>query len=72
MGALDKAIFWVEHVLRNGGQHLRTAGDKLHWIQLYLLDVLLCIFLFYSFWIFMAVWCYKKIHLRQREKLKYN
>ncbi|KAB0795432.1 hypothetical protein PPYR_12271 [Photinus pyralis] len=39
---LDKAVFWVEYVIRhNGAPHLRTAALNLHWYQYLLLDVAL-------------------------------
>lgn len=38
---IESAVFWVEHVLRNkGAEHFRNAGQNLHWIQLYLLDII--------------------------------
>ncbi|KAB0801395.1 hypothetical protein PPYR_05749 [Photinus pyralis] len=37
---LDKAIFWIEYVLRhNGAHHLKTAALNLRWYQYLLLDV---------------------------------
>jgi glucuronosyltransferase len=37
---LDRAVFWTEYVLRHkGAPHLRCAGARLPWYQLYLLDV---------------------------------
>ncbi|KAF2898584.1 hypothetical protein ILUMI_07591 [Ignelater luminosus] len=38
---LDKAVFWVEYVLRhNGAFHLQTGAVKLEWYQYFLLDVI--------------------------------
>ncbi|KPJ00048.1 Ecdysteroid UDP-glucosyltransferase [Papilio xuthus] len=35
---LDRAVWWIEHVLRHGGaQHLRTTSANLSWSQYYLL-----------------------------------
>lgn len=51
---MDKAVFWIEHVIRHGGApHLRTAANDLYWFQYCLLDViavfsLLLAFVFYS------------------------
>ncbi|KAK4876034.1 hypothetical protein RN001_012456 [Aquatica leii] len=40
MKPLDKAMFWIEYVLRhNGAPHLRTNALDLHWWQLLSLDV---------------------------------
>ncbi|KAF5304918.1 hypothetical protein FQR65_LT00802 [Abscondita terminalis] len=36
---LQKAVFWVEYVLRHdGAHHLKTGAFKLHWMQLYSVD----------------------------------
>lgn len=44
---LDKAIYWIEYVIRHkGAHHLKTAGDQLNWIQFLSIDVivvLLCL-----------------------------
>ncbi|KAF5270901.1 hypothetical protein FQR65_LT17759 [Abscondita terminalis] len=38
---LQKAVFWVEYVLRHdGAHHLKTGALKLHWMQLYSVDTL--------------------------------
>lgn len=50
---MDKAVFWIEYVIRHeGAPHLRTAANDLYWFQYYLLDViavfsLLLTFVFY-------------------------
>ncbi|KAF4519855.1 UDP-glycosyltransferase-13 [Ephemera danica] len=37
---LDRAVFWIEYVLRHeGAHHLRPAATHLAWYQLYLIDV---------------------------------
>lgn len=41
MSALDKAIYWVEYVLRHkGAYHLRPGSLDLKWYQNWLLDVI--------------------------------
>lgn len=41
MKALDKAVYWVEYVIRHkGAHHLRTAAVELEWYQYYSLDVI--------------------------------
>lgn len=41
MSALDKAVYWVEYVIRHkGAYHLRSAAVDLKWYQYYLLDVI--------------------------------
>lgn len=38
---LDRAVFWVEHIIRQkGGQHLRSAVVELSLAQYLLLDVI--------------------------------
>ena len=37
---IDKAVFWVEHVLKHGAEHLRPSSTYLSWYQLLLLDVI--------------------------------
>ncbi|XP_046736275.1 UDP-glucosyltransferase 2-like [Diprion similis] len=36
---LDTAIFWIEYILKNGGDALRSPAVKLSWWQLVLLDI---------------------------------
>ena len=37
--AKERAIFWIEHVLKFGGEHLRAHVFELNFIQYYLIDV---------------------------------
>ena len=37
----EQASFWVNHVLRFGGSHLKPPGIGLKWYQMFMLDVLL-------------------------------
>ncbi|XP_015369013.1 PREDICTED: UDP-glucuronosyltransferase 2C1-like isoform X2 [Diuraphis noxia] len=38
---IDKAVFWIEFVVRHGGApHLRTVANQLYWFQYYMLDVI--------------------------------
>ena len=40
MPAKDRAVYWVEHVLRHGGtKHLQSNAKKMPLYQVYLLDV---------------------------------
>ncbi|KAB0793748.1 hypothetical protein PPYR_13368 [Photinus pyralis] len=42
MKPLDKAMYWIEYVLRhNGAPHLRTSALNLRWFQVLCLDVVL-------------------------------
>lgn len=41
MSAIDKAVYWVEYVIRHkGAPHLRTVAVELTWYQYLLLDVI--------------------------------
>lgn len=38
---VDRAVFWVEYVIRhNGANHLRLPGEDLNFFQYFLLDVI--------------------------------
>lgn len=40
MATLDKAVYWVEYVIRHrGAHHLRSAAVDLTWYQYFSLDV---------------------------------
>jgi len=46
MKPLDKAVYWIEYVIRhNGAHHLKTAGNQLNWIQFLSIDVMLVLLL---------------------------
>ena len=36
---LDTAVFWVEHVLKFGGKHLRSHMLDMPWYELYMIDI---------------------------------
>ncbi|CAH1738734.1 unnamed protein product [Aphis gossypii] len=38
---MDKAVFWIEFVIRHkGAPHLRTTANQVYWFQYYMLDVI--------------------------------
>ncbi|XP_077978887.1 UDP-glucuronosyltransferase 2C1-like [Glandiceps talaboti] len=41
----DTAAFWIEHVIKHGGQHLRSQAGNLNFVQYYLIDVMLFLIL---------------------------
>ncbi|XP_068992607.1 UDP-glucosyltransferase 2-like [Neodiprion pinetum] len=41
MSPLDEAVFWIEYIIRNGGEPLRSSALHLYWFQYYLIDVIL-------------------------------
>ena len=40
MNARQTAAFWIEHVLKFGGEHLKPSCMKLTWIQYFCLDTI--------------------------------
>ncbi|KAF2900271.1 hypothetical protein ILUMI_05915, partial [Ignelater luminosus] len=69
---MDKAIFWIEYVLRHqGATHLRSAALNLTWYQYYLLDVIA----FVVFIIILGLYCsrllfYYLFRSNKKQKLK--
>ncbi|XP_046427724.1 UDP-glucosyltransferase 2-like isoform X1 [Neodiprion fabricii] len=41
LSPLDEAVFWIEYIIRNGGEPLRSSALHLYWFQYYLIDVIL-------------------------------
>ncbi|CAL7940607.1 unnamed protein product [Xylocopa violacea] len=39
MNPLDEAVYWIEYVLRNGPDSLKSRGVNLSWFQFYQIDV---------------------------------
>ncbi|XP_046482540.1 UDP-glucosyltransferase 2-like [Neodiprion pinetum] len=39
LSPLAEAIYWIEYVIRNGGEPLKSSGRHLYWFQYYLIDV---------------------------------
>lgn len=53
---LERAVFWVEYVLRHGGaEHLRIAARDMSFIQLYFLDFWLLLVFCISVTVFLLV-----------------
>ncbi|XP_070574672.1 UDP-glucuronosyltransferase 2C1-like [Ptychodera flava] len=40
MPPVDTAVFWIEHVIKHGGQHLRAEAVNLNFVQYFSLDVM--------------------------------
>ena len=60
--SIDRATWYIEHVIRNEGtKHLRNSIKSLSWIQYLMIDVLLGV-IFFSFVIICAVvYAFKKM-----------
>ncbi len=58
--AIDKAVWYVEHVINsNGSNHLQTAATKLSFLQIYLIDQILFALTFTFLIIFLLSKCIK-------------
>ncbi|XP_071806950.1 UDP-glucuronosyltransferase 2C1-like [Asterias amurensis] len=74
----DKAAFWVAHVTKFGGGHLRPRSADITWVQYYLIDVyaFLGAILFAVMWLFFLVLrCYVRFVIRYcttPQKVKQN
>lgn len=56
---MDKAVFWIEYVIRHkGAPHLRTAANGLYWFQYYLLDVTAAILIAIVLVLYLNCKCY--------------
>lgn len=76
---LDRAIFWVEHVIKfKGAPYIQSVGSKLQWYQYYLLDVIgtivitLTIILYVIFWLLRTVIRSLKSQYKIKVKTKTN
>lgn len=59
MPIMDKAVFWIEYVIRHkGAPHLRTTANDLYWFQYYLLDVTTAISIAIIFVSYLNYKCY--------------
>lgn len=63
MKPLDKAIYWVEYVIRhNGAHHLKTAGNQLNWFQFMSIDVIAELIIFLLIFIFILFYIIEKMY----------
>lgn len=63
MKPLDKAVYWIEYVIRhNGAHHLKTAGNQLNWIQFLLIDVLLVLLITMFLILIISFYTMKKMY----------
>ena len=47
MSPTDRVTFWVEHVLRFGGDHMHSSAMNMPWYQLLMLDIVLTFVIFF-------------------------
>ncbi|XP_070574240.1 UDP-glucuronosyltransferase 2C1-like [Ptychodera flava] len=70
----DSAVFWIEHVIKHGGQHLRPEALNLNFIQYFSLDVIsFCVFIIFVIFVFSKKivllcfrWCCKKESTKEK------
>ena len=41
MDPIETATYWLEHVMKFGGDHLRSHGIEMPWYQFFMLDIML-------------------------------
>nr|XP_055048392.1 UDP-glucuronosyltransferase 2C1-like [Misgurnus anguillicaudatus] len=57
MKPLDRAVFWIEFVMRNGGApHLRTQSFRMSWISYHSIDVILTLMVAIFMFLFVTVY----------------
>nr|XP_055048398.1 UDP-glucuronosyltransferase 2B31-like [Misgurnus anguillicaudatus] len=57
MKPLDRAVFWIEFVMRNGGAaHLRTQSFRMSWIAYHSIDVILTLIVAVFTFVFLTVY----------------
>ena len=76
MNPLETAIWWVEYVIRRGGDTLRSPTLDLAWWQAELLDIYLLLFFIVIFTIFLATllvhFLIKTLFAPTTQKMKYE
>lgn len=73
MKPLDKAVYWIEYVIRhNGAHHLKTAGNQLNWIQFLSIDVMLVILITILLFLNITFYIMKKMYHRETNDDKKN
>ncbi|XP_002732073.1 UDP-glucuronosyltransferase 2B31-like [Saccoglossus kowalevskii] len=45
----DTAVFWIEHILKFGGDHLKPASLQLNFVQYFLLDIVAFVLVVFAF-----------------------
>lgn len=71
MSPMERAVFWVEYVIRNkGAPHLRTEAYKMPWYAYHSLDVFLFFFTIVCVLLFSIVAVFRFLCCRRRSKTK--
>uniref|UniRef100_A0A2S2PCQ0 UDP-glucuronosyltransferase 2C1 n=1 Tax=Schizaphis graminum TaxID=13262 RepID=A0A2S2PCQ0_SCHGA len=73
MKPLDKAVYWIEYVIRHdGAHHLKTAGNKLNWFQFMSIDVVFVLIISLFLFLIISFYAIKNIYNLITEFRKYN
>lgn len=40
---LDHAVWWAEHIIKHGGDHLQSPAANMHWIEYYEVKLLIIV-----------------------------
>ncbi|XP_071495673.1 UDP-glucuronosyltransferase 2C1-like [Diadema antillarum] len=71
---LDTAVFWIEHVLKFGGDHLRLRAAEMGFIQLHSLDVIAFLIVVVVAWLYLSyvllAACYRRLCKMKSHKAK--
>lgn len=69
MKPLDRAVYWIEYVIRNGGaKHLIGDSVELNDSQYFLIDVMLVLLILFG----STVWFCRKCAIKATSKFKAN
>nr|XP_055048395.1 UDP glucuronosyltransferase 5 family, polypeptide A1 [Misgurnus anguillicaudatus] len=74
MKPLDRAVFWIEFVMRNGGApHLRTQSFRMSWIAYHSIDVILTLMVAVFIFVFFAIYALRfLLRVLFRKKVKHE
>lgn len=69
MKPLDRALYWVEYVLRHkGASHLKSSSNELNYAQYFLMDIISVIFILIAFGIILVL-ILKRVVLKNKNKI---
>lgn len=66
LSATDTAVFWIEYVIRNGNNALKSVATELYWWQLMLMDV----YTFFLVCVIVILWVIKCVVMRILRKIQ--
>jgi MGT family glycosyltransferase len=73
MAPSETGAYWIDHVMKYGDAHLKSATNDLSWVQILMLDVLVVVVAILSFIILLFVCiircCYRCLCKKRKEKV---